>query len=182
MPRGGPGGIRAPYNHRPKTCEACGEEYTPTSSQQLKCGACRALYHGMPDHVWRHLARLKNGGLEWNCERCGKDLKKFILARADQQTWETHHKDGNHSNDDPGNIELLCFRCHKKHHGPETHTAESIAKQSETMRKRWAEGRYSSEEIKNKQSWLGRKHSPETLAKMSRSRKLYWQSKQINKG
>jgi HNH endonuclease len=40
------------------------------------------------------------------CERCGST--RFLLI---------HHKDENRSNNEPGNLETLCKRCHQLHHG-----------------------------------------------------------------
>lgn len=30
-----------PVNHAPRVCDACAETYTPTSSPQKRCAACR---------------------------------------------------------------------------------------------------------------------------------------------
>lgn len=44
------------------------------------------------------------------CERCGH--------APDEGDWpiERHHKDENTRNNSPENIEMLCRRCHKRHH------------------------------------------------------------------
>lgn len=50
---------------------------------------------------------IKEGYKEYRCEKCGNTEwmgKKIPL--------ELHHKDGNHSNNDFSNIEILCPNCH----------------------------------------------------------------------
>lgn len=39
------------------------------------------------------------------CERCGV-----------RSNLHTHHRDGDHWNNDPGNLAVLCYRCHPKTH------------------------------------------------------------------
>lgn len=42
------------------------------------------------------------------CNRCGWKEYKPVL--------DTHHKDGNHNNNHPDNLEILCPTCHQKEH------------------------------------------------------------------
>lgn len=46
---------------------------------------------------------------EYKCERCGSIINVDV-----------HHKDGNHNNNTPNNLELLCRSCHMKEHHPRT--------------------------------------------------------------
>lgn len=41
------------------------------------------------------------------CNRCGKPKARDV-----------HHKDGNHQNNDPGNLERICRGCHSREHKP----------------------------------------------------------------
>ena len=41
------------------------------------------------------------------CEECGERVLKTNI----------HHKDRNHSNNDPTNLKKLCRRCHGREHG-----------------------------------------------------------------
>lgn len=43
-----------------------------------------------------------------NCEHCNLLVGRPKLV--------IHHKDGNHYNDDPSNLQLLCNSCHARHH------------------------------------------------------------------
>jgi hypothetical protein len=42
------------------------------------------------------------------CEWCGRVTLKSAL--------DIHHKDGNHNNNDPSNILILCATCHRETH------------------------------------------------------------------
>ena len=42
------------------------------------------------------------------CSKCGYDKHKGSL--------QIHHKDGNHENNTPSNLEVLCANCHFEHH------------------------------------------------------------------
>lgn len=46
-----------------------------------------------------------------SCERCSADL-----TDATRYEWCVHHKDHDHYNNDPSNLELLCKRCHQIEH------------------------------------------------------------------
>ena len=57
------------------------------------------------------------------CQFCGKKLKgKLTISRfgsasnihIDNGTF--HHQDGNHKNNNPENLILLCYTCHKRFH------------------------------------------------------------------
>jgi len=43
------------------------------------------------------------------CERCG-------FKALDRCQLDVHHKDGNHRNNDPPNLETLCANCHRLEH------------------------------------------------------------------
>ena len=40
------------------------------------------------------------------CENCG-------FVAVDKRQLDVHHKDGNHSNNDPMNLQTLCANCHR---------------------------------------------------------------------
>lgn len=46
-----------------------------------------------------------------SCERCG-----FVPEHPRQM--DVHHRDGDHSNDDPANLQTLCANCHRLVHIP----------------------------------------------------------------
>jgi len=52
--------------------------------------------------LWRKLALRSLGG---KCKECGREEDLFI-----------HHKDGDDSNDDASNLEILCRPCHTEYH------------------------------------------------------------------
>ncbi len=72
------------------------------------------------------------------CERCGYSKHKGSLTE--------HHKDGNHQNNSPENIEILCFNCHiELHHkgevkvkrkpkDPNYKTKNALYKEIETLK------------------------------------------------
>lgn len=51
-----------------------------------------------------------------------------------------HHKDGNHLNNNPNNLERMTKSQHSKHHAPENFTEERRKRGTEIMRKMWANG------------------------------------------
>lgn len=48
-------------------------------------------------------------------------MAKFGICEDCKQKYrlDVHHKDRNHSNNDPKNIQMLCRRCHGRQHGYE---------------------------------------------------------------
>ena len=70
----------------------------------------------------------KNGsGIDWysraievlpeKCNRCGATNEENLnKGKSNIRYLLLHHKDGNHSNNSPENWEILCKRCHQKHH------------------------------------------------------------------
>lgn len=114
--------------YKEKTCSVCKEKFIPTSSRNHMCSdICRKQYYlskGLNktyvdgkyiptgynqkrenNNAWKygsvysHLAELKE------CELCGS---KNNLLR--------HHRDHNRKNNVKKNIQVLCKKCHQKHH------------------------------------------------------------------
>lgn len=52
--------------------------------------------------------------------KCGRCEKTAPLKPS--RHWIVHHKDGNHDNNEIGNLELLCRKCHSLLHQPSQYT------------------------------------------------------------
>lgn len=48
----------------------------------------------------------------YKCQRCDKTQEQELVDTG--QKLSVHHKDNDHDNNDPRNIEVLCLRCHRK--------------------------------------------------------------------
>jgi 5-methylcytosine-specific restriction endonuclease McrA len=71
------------------------------------------------------------------CEECG--AKNYYMAgnyRVRRKILTAHHKDHNHSNNDPANIQTLCRKCHNKKHlpSPEEQLRQRRAKEERKKR------------------------------------------------
>lgn len=128
-----------------KICERCGNEYTPTGYCQKVCASCKHLNdiermrkyreeHKVPgpgsggnqlgekNNMWKggtskfRDVKLASMNGEYFCERCNKDLRKYIGTGVKNGMWGVHHKDHNRENPALENLELLCKRCHQKEH------------------------------------------------------------------
>lgn len=96
------------YKYNNGVCKICGEPVNPEPNTQ-KNGKdymyTRAVCHSCRNFLYRTSLIIDKYKLR--CERCG---------------WsgycDRHHKDGNHNNDETGNIEYLCPNCHRTHHSP----------------------------------------------------------------
>jgi hypothetical protein len=116
-------------NLNPRACTLCGKDYIPTSNRQKYCVECQADLNRKrcterycrtyrpkgynqtreQNNCWRggtgtyrHIAREIHGDA---CTECGST--KFTCA---------HHKDEDRTNNNPGNLEVLCRSCHAKRH------------------------------------------------------------------
>lgn len=90
--------------------------------------AVRKGYKQSPEHVQRKAAAVKgerNGqwtgdAASWNAGHL-RALRLYPdpgpCAKCGRKPAERHHKDGNHANNDPSNIEFLCRRCHMEADG-----------------------------------------------------------------
>lgn len=129
-----------------KLCLKCNTSFSPTGSCQKFCQECRVIVlressktrtreyrrrKGVPVGVGkggsnqsRHEdSQYKNGigffmkirtEIKANrryCNRCQRDL-----SEATRYQWCVHHIDHDRSNNDEGNLELLCKRCHQIEH------------------------------------------------------------------
>lgn len=119
----------------PKICEVCGKEYLPTSNRQRYCtlcgseakhrnhiARCKAYYDSTYIHKGHNQRGANNNryragtgsGRQYTayrknvCEVCGCDGTDTRLV--------VHHRDGNCTNNVPGNLITLCDSCHKLVH------------------------------------------------------------------
>src|SRR5579862_2293147 len=74
---------------------------------QALCSLCDARRFNIKPRLKKefHYRRFKKN----ICERCG-----FIAKHMCQL--DVHHKDGQHHNNDPANLETLCANCHRLEH------------------------------------------------------------------
>lgn len=101
------------------TCVRCGNDFRGRWPKSKICKACSK--QGMPRGKghWNY----KDGSYTYEtirrefkdsrryCEKCESDLKD-----ATRYMWVIHHKDHDHYNNELGNLELLCKRCHQIEH------------------------------------------------------------------
>lgn len=128
-----------------RVCIECGKEYVPTGSTQKKCHNCTNVRFSVKSEQEPIRKIVREGG-EVSCQRCGKPLTKF-LKEGGAHKFAFHHKDGDHFNRDPDNIELLCSTCHCKHHFiGRKHTKEERKLMSEKVTEWWANRRQSGDE------------------------------------
>jgi len=72
------------------------------------CSKCTRLSYGT-EKTGKEYTRHKKE----RCERC--------WFKGDPCQLDVHHKDHNHKNDDPSNLETLCANCHRLEHKPKTY-------------------------------------------------------------
>jgi 5-methylcytosine-specific restriction endonuclease McrA len=97
-----------------RICRGCGEVFNREPGKReigrFYCDDCRAA------------ARIDSVGRlrTWDWER----LRDEIIARDDgkcvrcgsTKDLQVHHKDWNHTNNDPSNLETICGECHRREH------------------------------------------------------------------
>lgn len=112
-----------------KICDKCGKEFTPTSNRQIWCTicspierrnnrikSCKEYYHqhkvlkgchptGKDSSSYKDGIGLYKLMRKDKCERCGSTTLLVV-----------HHKDRNRHNNNEGNLETLCRKCHFKEH------------------------------------------------------------------
>jgi len=60
------------------------------------------------DKNWQKISRAYRKSKDYTCESCGiKPANNF-----DRRFWQTHHKDGDKTNNRQPNLECLCVLCH----------------------------------------------------------------------
>ena len=93
--------------HRPQTSK--GRNKSGVQVYRATCHRCHTERYDMPlnpvDRKRREYTRYKKN----TCEECG-----FIPKHPCQL--DCHHKDGNHENNEEGNIATLCANCHRLVH------------------------------------------------------------------
>jgi hypothetical protein len=100
----------------PKKCTAC-ENLTLSKFCSVNCSARhrKNLIYALIEsgkYTADNKKTIRNYLIEkrgYQCEKCGRS--KWLLAGVPIPL-ESHHKDGNHQNNHPSNLELLCLNCH----------------------------------------------------------------------
>ena len=87
------------FVRRKYCCKECADK------GKVKIGDNNQLY--APAHHSARMIKYLLEGREYKCERCGAT-----------QNIDVHHKDGNHTNNAPENLMLLCRSCQMKEHKP----------------------------------------------------------------
>lgn len=99
---------------KPKhNCASCGEEievskYRNTRNEEYYCN--RDCYNKRRKIS---LKRLKRGTKYYDNLLNNSKCKCGVL---DKYLLQIHHKDGNHNNNEPNNLEIVCANCHIKRH------------------------------------------------------------------
>lgn len=76
-------------------------KYAKTNSESQKGNKNRFI-----DGIKSYRKLVKQWGWDWKCKQCGSIKEKLSV----------HHKDKDHHNNTPENLEILCYSCHGKHH------------------------------------------------------------------
>lgn len=120
-----------PIHEREKAKERyikSGRKQTSAHNWKVINGAKRYVHVGRYNQAGENNNNYKNGkGVDWfakalevnpeKCNRCGiteSEIQKRYNYNC--RGLLLHHKDGNHDNSDPSNWEILCKKCHQKHH------------------------------------------------------------------
>lgn len=106
---------------RTGTCSVCGpttvrvaRRSKATGAIIWRCGtALAAKRRARPTLRGRSGGRQHRKYVGPSCERCGFHPKHPCQM-------DVHHKDGDHKNNDPSNLETLCANCHRLEHAPQT--------------------------------------------------------------
>lgn len=108
-------------------CTDCGKKTKRTGKCQKRCPKCRRSSHlrkckerwyrtykrkgynqkGPNNNSW------KGGASPCYYQRIAKEVHGLFCLRCGKPAVLVHHKDGNRSNNDPDNLEVLCKRCHQ---------------------------------------------------------------------
>lgn len=128
---------------KPKPCQMCSLEFTPTGHCQKRCTSCRESYSQTPE--WK--ARSKVMADKYRIKKYAREGRQFGVGIGkahgkgpSHPTYKTgigtfrqfrkdvcdrcpstkflcvHHKDQNRYNNVPENLETLCKRCHQLEH------------------------------------------------------------------
>ena len=79
---------------------------------------------------YREIFFAYNGPGPWPCDFCKKEVLAVDL--------DIHHRDGDHSNDNPENLVAAHRSCHASHHS----SGRKSPEHSQRMKDRWASGKY----------------------------------------
>lgn len=118
-----------------KECKNCGKQYVPTGSCQKYRADCRREmdlqrmrdghkrryvrkgYNQSGDNNNKFKAGTGSGRKTWVYEKFRKDSCEYCSATTqDVRRLVVHHRDGDHTNNDPCNLVTLCDTCHKLVH------------------------------------------------------------------
>lgn len=103
---------RTIYTTITKECPVCGKAFQTKEGHKKEKRTCsyacsNTYFRSGTDHPnYKDGSRKKYRNLVTytQCERCGYKDHPEIL--------QVHHKDHNHSNNDPSNLEVVCPNCH----------------------------------------------------------------------
>lgn len=87
---------------RTGVCANCGPVRLKKAGSGWRCKVAWRACNPRPGQVGRSTMNLIE------CERCG--------FRGHPCQLDVHHRDHNHSNDDPANLEIVCANCHRFEH------------------------------------------------------------------
>lgn len=79
-----------------------------------RCPACKRARHQAQDRARPSAAR-RGYGAEWRRIRAAYLRECPLCQRCGAVGQEVHHRDGDSSNNEPGNLETLCQSCHSGH-------------------------------------------------------------------
>lgn len=89
---------RTRRERRARSCRSCGSVFIPRGNQHY-CSGCTPRSVRRSQRRYQHLKGDQ-------CERCG-----FLPEHPCQL--DVHHRDGDHENNAPANLETLCANCHR---------------------------------------------------------------------
>lgn len=100
------------YETITKKCPVCSTEFTTKKGhkrEKMTCSySCSNTFfrsgENNPNYRHGHKKTYRNLVKYEKCERCGYSDYPVIL--------QVHHRDHNHQNNDPSNLEVLCPNCH----------------------------------------------------------------------
>lgn len=113
-------------NLKPKPCQMCSKEFTPTGSCQKVCSLCTEAFKKQKMHDYHRRTYVRKGYSQFReknnnwkggigvyrqikkaeqCEECGSYENLCI-----------HHKDEDRYNNSLENLQCLCRSCHQIHH------------------------------------------------------------------
>lgn len=95
---------------RVAVCSVCGPTRVKAKGLRFRCYTRHVEQRRRRDRRNRtRKVKPHRAYVEDVCGRCGFVPQSLVQL-------DVHHKDGNHSNNDPSNLETLCANCHRLEH------------------------------------------------------------------